>query len=216
MFKKIKNAILGATLALGLYAGTVKAEEPKFNLGYNALETAVDTERTSEGERTIRNRLFTNVSLDIKELEIGYQGLNEVNDWDSDSYFGRNRFMFGKVDSPLKLLIDTKANKKEIFDTKVGARYSGLMQKLGGYGNIDMSLDDEALNLNLFYGKPLGKGFSVEFSQDITKPYGEDASYYTELQLNKSLTDRISLFGRLEMAEFDNDKKKYLVGLSIK
>ncbi|HLD00809.1 MAG TPA: hypothetical protein VJC39_03630 [Candidatus Nanoarchaeia archaeon] len=139
-----------------------------------------------------------------------------MNDWDSDTYFGRNRFMIGKKDFPLKLLVDTKANSEEIFDTKFGVRYTDLARKLGGYGYTDLSANQDALNLTMFYGRPLRKGFSVEVLQDCTFTNGEKPSYFTELQLNKRITDNLSLFGRAEIQNFDKDLATYLVGASIK
>lgn len=212
----IKKALLAGTLAWGLYASPVRAEEPKVNFGYNALETAVVTERTPEGDRPVRNRLLSDVSLDIGDFTLGYQGLNEFNNWDSDTYFGRNRFMLGKNDLPLKLLVDTKANSEEIFDTKFGVRYTDLVKKLGGYGYTDVSANQDALNLTMFYGRPLGKGFSAEILQDCTFSNGEKPAYFTELQLNKNITENLSLFGRAEIPNFDKDLATYLVGVSIK
>jgi len=210
----IKYALLAGTLALGL-ASPVRAEEPKVNFGYNALETAVVTERTPEGDRSVRNRLLSNVALDIGDFSLGYQGLNEMNNWYSDTYFGRNRFMFGKTDLPLKFLVDTKANSEGIFDTKFGVRYTDLVKKLGGYGYTDVSANQDALNLTMFYGRPLGKGFSAEISQDCTLTNEEKPAHFTELQLNKSITENLSLFGRAEIQNFDEDSATYLVGASI-
>lgn len=215
ILRTIKNTLLGAVFALGLYASPAKAEESRVHFGYNALETAVITEYTPDVNRPVRNRLITNISLDAGNLEISYHGLNEMNNYNSDTYFGRNRLMIGKKDSLLRLLIDTKANENEIFDTKVGARYTGLMKKIGYYGEIDLSANEDALNLRIFYGKMLGKGFSMELLQDTTFLYDSKPNHYTELQLNKSLSDRLSLFGRAEFWDFDKDKTNYLIGAII-
>jgi|SRR3989344_1546110 len=215
--KTTMNSTIGGALALSLSACVAGTGDSRINLGYNALETSVVTERNPEGNRSVRNRLLSNVSLGLGDLEASYHGLNEVNDWNSDSYFGRNRVMLGRKDFPLKLLIDTKADENSIFDTKYGVRYTGLMEKLGGYGQIDIGANDEAINLNIFYGLPLGKGFSIELLQDTTIQFNGNARpfNYTELQLNNSITERLSLFVRAEIPNFDEDLATYLLGVSI-
>ncbi len=213
--RHLKNSLVAGALALGSCISQPLDVKPKVSLGYNALETAVVAERSPEGNRPVRNRLLSNVSLGLGDLEISYQGLNEVNDWNSDTYFGRNRFIVGNKDSPLKFLVDTRAVKDDVFDKKIGVRHTKLMSQLGGYGFVDLSTDKDSLNLALFYGKPLCGGLSLEVLQDTTFRRDQEPSYYTELQLNQSLTDKLSLFVRAEIPNFDEDLATYLLGASI-
>jgi len=187
------------------------------DLGYNALETAA----TNDGN--IRNRLYHDFVLKAGPVKAESWGLNEVDNGDIDTYFGRNVLTLGPRDWNTSLATVLKTDSDGVFDTKVGIRDKVLVDILGGYGYIDLTADDEAANLTLFYGRGLGKGFSAEMFQIMEYPFQghvsdvKDLKPYTELQLNKSLGKHVSLFGRAEIANFRFDRTtRYMVGITVR
>lgn len=215
MNKKLRNIMCTGALALELWASPSTAQEPHLNLGYNVLETAISIEKDQSEHRPVRNRLMTNVSLSLKGIETSYSGLNELNDWNSETYFGSNKFMIGKKGFSVKLLAKTKATKSGLIDTKLGFRDQNIMKTLRGYGYAELGANKQAVEVVIFYGKGLGKGTSIELFQDTTLPFRGRTSHHTEVQTNKSLTDRLSLFGRMEASDFNVKEATYLAGMGF-
>ena len=233
IIKSIKNAALAAvmyaTLATGCATKPVEFEalgaapqpvveqveekQPsRIKLGYNALEIAA----TDEGD--VRTRLLTNIDFLVGPVEIGYHPLNEMDNLDTDTYFGNHRFTLGHKDIGTKLEVRVKANSHGATDEKIGVRDYSLVEATGGYGYLESTANKDGANITLFYGRNLGKGFSAEFLQVVDVPFdnGKKTNYYNELQLNMSLGKHFALFGRIEMPGFDVDKNRYLVGGTFK
>ena len=212
--KKAIKKLAEVGLAIIALAQPINAEQNRIDLGYNALETAV---QASEGQDSqLRNRLLTNVEYNLGDAVIGYHGLNEVNNADSNTYFGRNVVTAGKKDVPTRFAAVTKANSNGIFDTKVGIRDTRIQDVLGGYGFTDITANGDAVGIDVLFGKPLPHGFSFEVYQSTTLPFEGEKNHYTELQLNKNLNDRFSIFGRSEIPNFNKNNANYLVGGTIK
>ncbi|MFH1445626.1 MAG: hypothetical protein ABIF08_04045 [Nanoarchaeota archaeon] len=208
---KITSAVIASITALGLATSKpafASDNESKIELGYNALETGVS-------EDYARNRLFTNATVEINGWEVGFQGLNEINDLDFDTYFGRNRLYLGPEDSENYLLIDTIANSGGIIDTRYGIRNMSLMRYLGGYGYVDMETNKDLVGINAFYGKPVKEG-SLEILQSVNFPFQARPNYYTELQFNRAIDGNPDYNGffRIEMSNFDVKDSTYLIGLT--
>lgn len=182
-------------------------EEPKVSFGYNALETGF---LDKEG---VRSRAINNVSLNLENVQFSYHGLNQVNNGDTDTYFGRHRIMFGKKDANIKGLVDIRTNSKKVINTRYGIRNTTLVKLLfGDYGQIDVTTNKKAANINLFYGKKLGKGFLFELVQSTDFPFKGKPKPYTELMLIKDIKDNFSLYVRAEIPKFDIDKRKVIAG----
>ncbi len=212
IMKSIKNAVVAGCMytALVFGAGNASAEEQKVNWGFNALETAITN------DENVRTRALTNVDALLGDsFEIGYHGLNEVENLEGDSYFGIHDFTIGMKDWPVDGVLNVKTDSFGIFDRKVGLRNESLMEMLGGYGYLEALADQDSANLTVFYGKPFENGLSLELyhSMDFT----QDGNFnYSEVQLNKDLTKNWSLFGRIELPDFDFDGARYLVGITLK
>ncbi len=213
--KKIINIALATGLTLGIYCYNAKAEEGlKIHWGYNALENAATID-TSQEKNPMRNRLITNVNLNLEGFEVGFNGSNDINDLNRKTYLGSNRFLISRENSKTNLLVKTSENKEGVVDTKIGLRNTSLMERLKGYGYLEGSVDEESANISLFYGKPFGKGFSFEFFQSAD--FQQDKPiWYNEIQINKILTNSLTLFGRAEITDFDKDKATYLLGITVK
>ncbi|HZX44722.1 MAG TPA: hypothetical protein VFF28_03475 [Candidatus Nanoarchaeia archaeon] len=100
-----------------------------------------------------------------------------------------------------------------MFEGKLGVSHTDLMRRLGGYGDVSAYANDKAANLSFFYGRKLGDGLSIGLFQLMEFPFEDKPKYYTELQLNKQLDKRLSLFGRIELTGFKDPV--YLFGMSI-
>ncbi|MBS3056415.1 MAG: hypothetical protein J4473_03200 [Candidatus Aenigmarchaeota archaeon] len=208
LYKIIRNTFLGTALSLSLYASHAKADE--LVMDYNALETAV----TTDGH--IRNRVLTNLSLETGNMEIGYSGLNEVNNLNIETYFGRNCLTIGQNGQKTRLLIETRADKHGVFDTKAGIRNTGMVESIGCYGYLDTTANNRSAKVTLFCGKPVGKGISAEIFQSSEFSQHNHPVYYTELQLNHAISGRVDLFCRAEIPDFNANEAVYLFGITIK
>ncbi len=187
----------------GMLALPVAAED-RLNLGYNAVEAAVTS------NEDVRTRLLTNADLNLGQVQIGYHALNEMNNFNGDTYFGRNAFTAGEKSKPVKFVSVVKTNGKGIIDAKAGLRVAKMP---GGYGYVDLTFDTNSTNMTLFYGRPFGKN-SFELVQ--TAEFGtEKPSYYTEPQVNFSLGKHLAVFGRAEIPGFRLDNAKYLAGIAV-
>ena len=207
----IKKMIASAVVIAALYGAFVKAEEQKkaeINLRYNALETLV----TEDGD--VRYRLLSNVDFNIDDFRVGYSGLNEANNLDEDTYFGRHALLLSKEDSGTSLAAVIKTTKDGAIDKKIGIRNTSLVNKLGGYGRIDAVADGDAANLTAFYGRPFGRGFSAELYHSLEIPFEGKPGHYTEVQVNKDISAWLSLVGRVEIRNFRDTA--FMGGIAIK
>jgi hypothetical protein len=206
----MKKLIIGTALTIA--ASTAMAQEAKpINLGYNVMEIA----RTSNAET--RTRLITNADVTLGKINLGYHGLNEMNDGESGTYFGRHALMLSEKDSPVKALAVIKTTNGGTLDTKLGMRDKSIVKKLGGYGFIDATADEHALNITAFYGREIG-GVQFELMHAIEESFrnkqGKRASNYSEIQVNRFITKNAAIFARAEL-NYQGDNK-YLVGGIIK
>ena len=207
----IKKSITGAALVATLYtAPAIAKEKPKLNLGFNALETAL----TQIGD--VRSRLYTNLSLTIGDAYLGFHGMNETNNLFKGYYFGRQTLIAGKKDSGTKGIVVIKIDKQGIFDKKIGIRNTSLVEKLGGYGFIDLTADKDSANITAFYGKPIAKGTTFEILQAAELPFKGKPGYYTEALINKDVYKKLYAFCRAEMIDFDPEKVTIMGGLAVK
>jgi hypothetical protein len=206
----MKKLIIGTVI--GLAASPAAAQEAKpINLGYNVMEIA----RASNAET--RTRLITNADVTLGKVNIGYHGLNEMNDGESGTYFGRHALMLSESGSPVKALAVVKTVDSGTIDTKLGVRDKSIVKKLGGYGFIDATTDEHALNITAFYGKEIG-GVQFELMHAIEESFrnkpGKRAQNYTELQVNRYITRNAAIFGRAELSY--NGNSTVMVGGLLK
>ncbi|MFH1849849.1 MAG: hypothetical protein ABH879_06720 [archaeon] len=185
----------------------VPTAEADMELGHNALETA----RIKDSG--IRTRAVSNVSVDGRLGSVGYWGMNELTNLDTDTYFGRHVGTAGKNDARYRAAVVAKAIRDGVIDTKVGVRDTGLMEKLGGYGWLDFVADKSALNVTGFFGKPLPYGLSGSLYQDVELPFKGKPTAYTEMQIETPLNERISAFGRAEIPGMNPGNGSYIVGI---
>src|SRR3989338_8790249 len=94
MRRIIPALLLGFSLATPAIAEEPVEKVHTLNLGYNALEVGL-------ADTGIRTRLFTGVDVG-KNFQIGYKGLNEVSDFDPQTYFGRHLITCGERSWKLK------------------------------------------------------------------------------------------------------------------
>ena len=173
--------LISSTQASGKPAVTASAKPKKeetVKFGYNALETGFTS------DRDVRNRVFTNIDLIVAPVRVGYHGLNEMVNLDTETYFGNHRFFAGENGSNITSCVMVKTNSTGGTDVKAGIRDKNLIKMLGAYGYIDLVADMDAARMELFAGKELGKRFALELFHAIERPYEGQAEHYTELQMN--------------------------------
>ncbi|MBI4440211.1 hypothetical protein HY638_04535 [Candidatus Woesearchaeota archaeon] len=216
-FRNTKRIIVGAALAANLIAEPAHAQENyqqphdngrvELNLGYNALEVAV----TDKAD--VRTRALTNVDATIADrLTVGYHGLNEIDNVDPNSYYGRHVITVSPKGPLISAAAVMKTDAKGVFDKKVGIRNTSLPELLGGYGFIDVTANGEGANATAFYGRDVGP-ITIEGYQDVDIPYGGKVSSYSELILTKSVDGKLSIFGRAEIPNNQPGKTKGMIGL---
>jgi|GEM_PF-3512243 len=174
---------------------------------YNVMETAA----TDKGD--IRTRLFTGFNVNLGPVYIGHHGLNQMNNLEGKTYYGRNTFYLGAQGfDHATLAVVMESNKNGIVDTKFGIRNLSLMKLVADYGWMDVVANKDSLVVQSFCGKSLGKGFGAEWVQKETFGKGAPAKHYTELQVFKKVADYLKVFVRAEVPNFETSKATYLAG----
>lgn len=202
MWKTIKKIGMAAVMYAALACGTAKAEEAKifdFDLGPHFVEASVNTDGNLE------NRLILNDDIIIGDtVDMGYHGLNIVNDLDMDTYFGNHKFTLGlqALGGHAKLNYNVKTDKEGVIAQRFGVRNYTIPGMLGGYGFIDLLGNKDGIGLDIFYGKPLGKGFTLEIANLMNKPFDGAITNYTELALKKQICKDVDGFLRLRTVDF--------------
>jgi len=201
--------------------------------GYNALNTMYGYQpKTSEteGDNFLRLRLLTNVGVDIGNVEARYSGLNEINNADEGTYYGRHVFFGGLKDLDIKAATIIKTSNEEVLDAKVGIRDTHLTNSLsnliGGGGSIDLGFDDEAVGIAPLYTidfsklGEFGNGFEADVFGDLEFPYKGEPTLYSEVTLRKSFASgplkNVTPIARVEIPDlFKADYKDatYLFGI---
>ncbi len=183
---------------------TLDAKVVEVNTGYNALETGITS------ERELKARALTDASINVGKAELGYFGLNETVGG-LKNYFGLHKPYLGWNDNDLQLVGLIKTSSNGIEDAKAGLRYK-MTDKLGvDYGWIDVTFDNVSGNAMVFLGKEIGDKTSVGLFVDAEKPFNGKPEVYTELQLNRKLTNKLSGYLRAEKYGI-GFKDTYIVG----
>lgn len=213
--KLIEKIIVGATALASMYmpikgvSQEVKDYLPQIEVGvgFASLEGAL-----TDGESE-RLRLVENLTFSVGPAELGYSSLHET---DGNWYFSRNVPSLGIKGKGTSLCAVVKADKRGVFDTKLGVRNTSLPGKIADYGWMTLSGNKKAGELVFFLGEDLGKGFSGEVFNATNVGYKEDFSNYTEIQINKQITKHINGFGRVELGISDKAPSTvYLLGISM-
>ncbi len=194
----------GAAVAAVLACPT--AVKGEFTAGYNAIENGVTS---SQGWRI---RLMNNVSYRTGKVEIDYQGLNETN-WD-DYSFGSHRLLIGKKGSRQKAVMHTMTDYNGWAGTKYGVSDTSVCQRLGGDGYIDFTAGRDSMRFIVFYCRDLGHGWSAYLNPRTDFLNGEKPFTFTELQVNRKVSDSASVFARAENS--NGEKTAYLIGVEMK
>ncbi|HLC96430.1 MAG TPA: hypothetical protein VJH97_03855 [Candidatus Nanoarchaeia archaeon] len=202
MKNALKKMVMGAVLLGALYAKPSPAQKNVVNLdaGYNALEALITQ------NKDIRTRAWVDVGLSVYDVRLGYHGMHEADNLDDNTYFGKHMVTLGKKGAGTSFVGIVKATKDGSIDEKVGLRNTSLVKSMSGYGRIDATANDDAASVLVFYGRPVGKGLTVELTHEATQPYHDRMSHYTELQLNKDITKWLSAVGRIEIYDFKDTK----------
>jgi|SRR3989338_10632070 len=208
--KKLIGALVLASCLSGKTAMAQSAGAQRINLGYNAVEVS------GQDTKDFRARAYADIGLSMSGVQIGYHGLNEMNNLDPGTFFGKEVFTLGKAGASSQAVAVMKLDSKGIIDVKYGVRNTGLPKKLSGYGYLDIAASGNSAGAIIFYGRGIGKGVSVETLQDMKFPFTGRPSVYSELQLNREIGRRGFLFGRAEVDNFNMRKGRYLVGIGIK
>ena len=216
---KMKKTLQGIVLAASIGAASVmgpqaiRAEEPASKIEAtvdNALETALVD---GSGFRT---RLYTDFTIGTGKYQFAYHGMNETTDFQKANYCGRQVFAFGRKDAATMPIFVMKTDAHGAYDMTAGIRNTGLISKLGCYGWADVTASKAAGDLTFFVGKELPKGVSVELTQCSRFPFKGQPEYYTELQVNKKLSEHSSAFVRGEFSGFSAKDAKYMAGFAFR
>lgn len=204
----IKKMVAGAVLYAAMVAGCAFA--PK--AGFNQIQVGLTPEQSRIERMLLNDDIVVN-----DRFEVGYHGLNEVVDEDTNTYFGDHRITAGLKGVGTKALIQMATNSEGVINKKIGIRNYDLCELMKGYGHVDLAFgEDGAINLAVFYGKPFGKGNSVELFHAMEIPKEGDVSHLTELQLNKELGKGFSAFLRGQYIGFELDGALYILGVGKK
>jgi len=188
--------VLGLVTALG--AGCT------YNAGYNALENALTN------DSALRTRALDNIESTAGNVTTGHSGLNELTD--GKNWYGENTLTFAKKDSKQSIAVTAKGVQGEV-ETMIGVRDTALIEMLGGYGFLSAQANEEASNLTVFYGKPLGK-WSIELYHSTR--FGKEQTHWTEVQANMDLGKHFAAFGRIEMPDFKSRYATYMLGITAR
>ena len=180
-----------------------------FNLGYNGLENGVNQ------EGSMRTRMLNSVGVSAGNFHLDYNGLNEINDLNNNTYFGRHVVSAGHNSSPLDIGIVVKTVKGEVLDVKTGVRNTTIPESVADYGSIDVTVDGESANVDVFTGKVIGNG-SVELYHEVEIPFDGTAAHYTEVQGNVDITKHLAGFGRIEIPNFKLNEANFMMGFATK
>jgi len=199
--KIVAGVVLGAA---ALFSGCQKPAE--FTTGYNAIEVGYTDNRET------RTRVLTNVGVEAGDFKAGYEGLNEMNNADPRTYFGRHIAHGGLKGLDTELVSVVKTTNEGVLTVKGGVRQNLPWEAV--YGRVDVTANDEAAEIDALVGIPLGKYFTLELVQGAEFPYSGSAAAYTEVQPIVNLNDNFALFGRLEAYDFKD--ATYMVGIIAK
>lgn len=209
----LRNIIAGAILLAGGACTSIPAEKQNLvNFGYNAIENAAASSKNT------RTRLLNNASISAGVIEAGYHGLNEVDNLDETTYFGRHSLEVGLKSFPIRPNAVLKTDNTGLFNTKFGLRDTSLIGVLGGYGFVEVGANHDAANFTTFYGRNLGTGWSASAVLSADGNFNDKPKWYAELQLNKEIWPHVSAFGRVEI-EFNRaagtEDTTGLIGVTI-
>lgn len=133
------------------------AQQFQLNLGYNAFQLGGTT------DEQVRGRIYTNIGLSVRGLEVGFQGLNEAS-----PSFGWNNFYVGHEKIPLRFIYTTRHSGKNLgnivgLDHAFGTRLDISEVPFLDYGYVD-------------FVKNIGRGSSgysgYEVSTFVGKEFG--------------------------------------------
>jgi len=210
---KTKTMLAGALLAITEYVGAQTQDTEKdsvqFNTEFNTLETAVTNQ-----DDLVRTRMINAPSVDYKGVHVGFHGLNEINNANPDTYFGRNRLLVGKTEGKNYFIVDAITTKDGLVDTKVGVRNTSIAETIGVYGFLDAETNLDGMSILGFYGRSIGECFSVEGLYVINKEYDGEFNQFLEVQGNYKIGNHLSAFGRMETYNFESPVLMF--GLSVK
>lgn len=205
---KIREVLTGIAGLLGFTS--VVCAGP-LNWGYNTAELGL----TDEG--VVRARAINNVKLDVGAgYSLGFHGLNQIEDGDTDTYNGVNRLHFGENDADNRALLRVKTNKDGAVSTRAGARNTRIPKlfRCGGY--VDGTTDKDGANVTAFLTRRLGEDYSASFMHSLDLSYdGSRPKTFAEIQLERAIFRKWKLFGRAEVADRKIRDAKYLAGIGI-
>lgn len=188
------------------------ADKPLINLDYATVRTAVTN------EKDLRTELYPGISANLGELKLSYNG-NQRATGSTDSHFSRNIVTL----CPKDWKIEPCYMGTDSFDGETSTRYNGigikdasLVKALGGNGWLTLTANHETSELAAFYEKAFGIGSASIFQSFKIPLDGDRISKYTELQLNKTLSDNTCIFIRAELpgSKFDSNTT-YMIGFGV-
>jgi hypothetical protein len=180
----------------------IKTIEPK----YNTIEAAV----TGKGD--VRTRAINNFNINLGNFQSWYHGLNEVDNLDKKTYFGRNWLALGTKKD--KAMIDTRSvYGAPFFDVKYGVTTSRLNELTNTYGFTNITANKKNIEVFVFMGKELGN-WTLESLADL-QFNKENAKLYLENQVYRDISDDGKLKAFLRTESYNNFKQnKIMVGIN--
>ena len=189
------------------------ADKPLINLDYATVRTAVTN------EKDLRTEMYPGISANLGELKLAYNG-NQRATGNTDSHFSRNVVTLGLKDwkiEPCYMGTDSFDGETSTRYNGVGIKDTSLVKALGGNGWLTLTANRETSEIAAFYEIPFDIG-SASIFQSFKLPLdGESSkSKYTELQLNKTLSDNTCIFIRAELpgSKFDSNTT-YMIGFGV-
>ncbi len=211
----VKTLATTALMTIATYGGLLAQDSTNVvsQDNKNKIEFSSDFNQLEVDGLQGKVRSINKASIGNDKFGLAYHGLNEITSANPDTYFGLNRLILNTNEYANPMLA-TKWSLDGIFDSKVGLRNESLPELAGAdYGFLDALTDGSAVELMLFAGKGITDNLSLEALQTIQVENEIKPGYFSELQLNYKLGEKVSAFGRVESVNFKDPL--YVAGLLV-
>lgn len=184
------------------------AQTQNLALDYNTIEQGI----TLTGNYNAR--LLNKATITNKDIQAKLHLLNQIDNLNTDAFYGRNRLMLGKKDASLMGEVDVTSISNIPTDVKVGIRDYTIPKLLGLYGHIEATTNKNSVNITAIVGKAFPKQFSLDFLSDNELPFKKPSNHYVELQANKGFGKHLYSFARLSSNNLL--QPNYMIGIGVK
>ena len=209
MKTSIKKIFTYAAIVAAIALAPVKSQDKTDTL--DAKIEFANLERSFAKSGYNRNRATFEMSTKYKGFTLAVSGINEINNSDDTTYFGRDVLELGTPD--VAPCVIARSSYNQVL-RMVGIRNRSLAKIIGDGGWIDAAAGKDETEFALFFGKNYGPIHPGVF-HSMLAPYRGKPINYSELQIKADLTENINLVARMEIPEFSVRRSQYLIGIGV-